>query len=623
MNKKKKVNVRELVNRHQENCDRIQEIADACENEQRERTEAEEAEYRSLTRDNELIRMKIQAINAPAPVEPVSPTVQLREIVNGANPNGKVSIMFMRDVDLMTTAGVADTGIIPVSEQEMMKPLRTGLIYDKVGINIRTGLAAGTLRWPMHTKAIGQFADEGERLTDSKVEFDKLTVTPRRLGIAIPVTREDLESSQGVVESVIREEMPAAITDLINEAMFTTSSTFTDKAGANKDRVVYGPFVEAAKKPFEFAAEIPTRRELIKMKAQVISAGIKLTHPCWVMTENMKAELEDTKVDAGSGRFVCENDTVLGYPVFTTPEIGEGKVSIMFMRDVDLMTTAGVADTGIIPVSEQEMMKPLRTGLIYDKVGINIRTGLAAGTLRWPMHTKAIGQFADEGERLTDSKVEFDKLTVTPRRLGIAIPVTREDLESSQGVVESVIREEMPAAITDLINEAMFTTSSTFTDKAGANKDRVVYGPFVEAAKKPFEFAAEIPTRRELIKMKAQVISAGIKLTHPCWVMTENMKAELEDTKVDAGSGRFVCENDTVLGYPVFTTPEIGEGNIGFGDWSYQAAGFFGTTSLIVDPYTLARQNSTDFVLNAHFATVTLRKDAFVLGHKKGASAGA
>lgn len=387
MNKKKKVNVRELVNRHQENCDRIQEIADACENEQRERTEAEEAEYRSLTRDNELIRMKIQAINAPAPVEPVSPTVQLREIVNGANPNGKVSIMFMRDVDLMTTAGVADTGIIPVSEQEMMKPLRTGLIYDKVGINIRTGLAAGTLRWPMHTKAIGQFADEGERLTDSKVEFDKLTVTPRRLGIAIPVTREDLESSQGVVESVIREEMPAAITDLINEAMFTTSSTFTDKAGASKDRVVYGPFVEAAKKPFEFAAEIPTRRELIKMKAQVISAGIKLTHPCWVMTENMKAELEDTKVDVGSGRFVCENDTVLGYPVFTTPEIGEG--------------------------------------------------------------------------------------------------------------------------------------------------------------------------------------------------------------------------------------------NIGFGDWSYQAAGFFGTTSLIVDPYTLARQNSTDFVLNAHFATVTLRKDAFVLGHKKGASAGA
>lgn len=385
MDKKKKLNVRELVNKHQANCDRIREIADLCEQEQRERNEAEETEYKRLKRENEIIVMKMQAYNAPNPQRTSSPTEQLREVVNSANPGGKVSIMLMRDTTLMTTAGVADTGIIPVDEQEMLKPLRAGLIYDKVGINIRTGLAAGTLRWPMHTKAVGQFADEGERLTDSKVEFDKLTVSPRRLGIAIPVTKEDLESSQGVVESVVREEMPNAVVDLINEAMFTTSATFTAKDGTTKSRVVYGPFVEAAKTPFDFADEVPTRRELIKMKAKVIAAGIKLTHPCWVMTENMKAELEDTKVDAGSGRFICENDTILGYPVFCTPEIGEG--------------------------------------------------------------------------------------------------------------------------------------------------------------------------------------------------------------------------------------------NIGFGDWSYQAAGFFGQTSLIVDPYTLARQNATDFVLNAHFATVTLRKDAFVLGKKKVAKA--
>lgn len=293
------------------------------------------------------------------------------------------------------------------------------------------------------------------------------------------------------------------------------------------------------------------------------------------------------------------------------------RVSVMLQRD--MMMTGALEDTGIIPVAEQEMLKPLRAGLIYDKVGLNIRSGLAAGSLRWPLHTKAVGQFADEGERLTDSKVDFDKLTVTPRRLGIAIPVTKEDLDSSQGIVENIVREEMPAAIIDLVNDAMFTTSATFTDRDGAEKPRKVYGPFVEAAKTPVEFAAETPTRRELLKMKAQVLSAGIKLTHPCWVMTENMKAELEDTKVDAGSGRFVCENDSILGYPVFTTPAIGEGNVGFGDWSYQAAGFFGDISMIVDPYTLARQHATDFVLNAHFATVTLRQDAFALGHKKGA----
>lgn len=117
--------------------------------------------------------------------------------------------------------------------------------------------------------------------------------------------------------------------------------------------------------------------------------------------------------------------------------------------------------------------------------------------------------------------------------------------------------------------------------------------------------------------MKAQVAKTGIKLTAPCFVMTEDMKAELEDTKVDAGSGRFVCENDHILGYPVFTTPYIGEGNVAFGDWSYQPAGFFGGMDLVVHPYTLARQNSTDFVLNTHFGTETLYKEAFVLGKAK------
>ena len=41
--------------------------------------------------------------------------------------------------------------------------------------------------------------------------------------------------------------------------------------------------------------------------------------------------------------------------------------------------------------------------------------------------------------------------------------------------------------------------------------------------------------------------------------------------------------------------------------------------NLVVDPYTLARNNSVDFVLNTRFGTVTLREEAFVLGKVKNA----
>ncbi len=293
------------------------------------------------------------------------------------------------------------------------------------------------------------------------------------------------------------------------------------------------------------------------------------------------------------------------------------QVTVMLCRD--LMTTADVEGTGIIPIQQQEMLKPLRAGLIYDKVGLTIRTGLSGGTLRWPRHGKGQAKWVKEGERLEDSNIDWSKLETKPERLGCAIPVTREELNDSEGIVEGVVREEMPAAIVDCVNEALFTTEGTYTDVSDGNKvkDKAIVGPFVEAAKTPFEFAGEVPTRRELLKMKAQVVKTGIKLIAPCWVMTEDMKAELEDIKVDSGSGRFLCENDHVLGYPVFTTPHIGDGHIGFGDWAYQAAGFFDSMNLIVDPYTLARKNAVDFVLNARFGTVTLYQEAFILGKKK------
>ena len=59
---KNNIIVRELVNKYQANCDRITEIADACEKEQRERNEAENAEFEALTRENQILQMKMQKL---------------------------------------------------------------------------------------------------------------------------------------------------------------------------------------------------------------------------------------------------------------------------------------------------------------------------------------------------------------------------------------------------------------------------------------------------------------------------------------------------------------------------------------------------------------------------------
>lgn len=281
-------------------------------------------------------------------------------------------------------------------------------------------------------------------------------------------------------------------------------------------------------------------------------------------------------------------------------------ITLELRTSISAGTTADLAGTGIIPVAEKEMLNPLRAGLIWDKVGIRISTDRH---MRWPKHSKAVATWAGEAETINPTSIDWDKVESVTKRCSIAIDATRQQLEESEGKVEAVITTEMPAAIVDKINEALFATDGT---------GRVIYGPFVGAgttgkAKKVTFASTSVPTRAEILSMKSAIAKAGVSPSTCCWVMTEDMKAKLEDVKVDAGSGRFLVENDRMLGYPIYTTDFIGDKNIGFGDFSYQACGITGN-SVIFDPYTLALSDASRFVKNSDVTFATLRYEAFVLG---------
>lgn len=365
---------------------------------------------------------------------------------------------------------------------------------------------------------------------------------------------------------------------------------------------------EVAEALHENSVKIRQMAETLERENRARTEAEEVEYQTLVREQNvLEMKYRALTCDAGASFDSRTVDEKFREALHTAEERGS-KTPVTLMLTRAIQTTSALANTGIIPVAEQEMLDPLRAGLIYDKVGITIRTGLV-DSLRWPKHGKATAQFVGEAVALTPTAIDWDAITVSPKRLGVAIDVSRQELYKSEGVVESVIRAEMPQAVVDKINDALFATDTT---------NRVVYGPFATAGTtggcEKVDFAAEVPTRAELLEMKATVASAGISTSSCCWVMTEVMKAKLEDVKVDAGSGRFLCEDGKILGYPVFCTDSIGDGNIGFGDWSYQAAGFFGGMNLVVDPYSLALNDATRFVLNTEFATVTLRPEAFVLG---------
>ena len=325
--KKNKLNVRSLIDQYQKNCDRISEIADVCEKEKRERNEAENAEFEAMTRDNQLLQMKMQAATAEHLRENPNAADDAITLIRENAKNGRKSeIIFVRD--MMMVSDVAAGGIIPLNVQDILKPLQEGFILDKVGLPMPTGLA-GDYIWPMYEMVEAQIAGEGVALTDTKIPFSKMTAAPERIGIAIPVTNQSLNQSQNVLETIVREVMPLSVRLLLNKILFSTEKV-------NQATNLVGPFANITINAAKAAAQrdpkipavvnlssVPTFEELnAKMKAKVLETGIEGSHLCWVMTKSMQAILEGKPIN-GDGIFVpmIQNGTLCGLPVYTTNAI--------------------------------------------------------------------------------------------------------------------------------------------------------------------------------------------------------------------------------------------------------------------------------------------------------------
>ena len=289
-----------------------------------------------------------------------------------------------------------------------------------------------------------------------------------------------------------------------------------------------------------------------------------------------------------------------------------------------LMTT-GVEP--LIPLTINDIIKPLEDGLILKAVGLPMMTGLA-GDFVWPVVGNVEAEVAGEGVELTDKTIDFSKIKPNPKRVGVSITITRQTVYKTDGVAYEVVRQQLPQAMARTLNKCMFGTD--------ANVSHGLVGPFFDIVKNGtakalsalktkadkktanyIAFAGALPTYKELLAMKALCLLKGVEPTAMGYVMDEYTKAMLEGTPKDDALGTPIIENGKIAGIPVFTTNYINtdaDTFIGFGCWGYEPLQGFGEMSFVVDPYTKAKSDSVVLTLNSNFAMSTLRKEAFVLG---------
>ena len=279
----------------------------------------------------------------------------------------------------------------------------------------------------------------------------------------------------------------------------------------------------------------------------------------------------------------------------------------------------GLTGTNPFSITTGQIVEPLWANTILQTLGQPLLTGLK-GNYQWPVVEAFEATINDEGVALGDSKIPLSKLIARPERVGIAVPITRETINETDGLIETVATEYIPKSVAALINKVEFSTTKLKKYENGketANDATNLVGPFV-GAKTATTYTGDAPALKDILALKSAVLSKNIMPEGLAYVMTETTKGLLEATPKWQGSNQaIVDENGKINGVPVFTTSYAQEGAVYFGAFKYAPMGLFGDMNIIVDPYSQARKNAIDFVLNVDFAITVLRQEAFAILTKK------
>ena len=152
--------------------------------------------------------------------------------------NGEVIIPITRAVT--DTTRIAPT--VPITVAELMMPLDNGIVFDKLGLKIQTGLK-GDFQYPSVAGIEATFEGENVEVSDQSITMEKLTGNPKRISMSVPVSNTAIDESNINLQALVIQLFNAGMANLLNKWMLS-KTVLTKNVAAPA-----GPFVAAVATP--------------------------------------------------------------------------------------------------------------------------------------------------------------------------------------------------------------------------------------------------------------------------------------------------------------------------------------------------------------------------------------
>lgn len=293
----------------------------------------------------------------------------------------------------------------------------------------------------------------------------------------------------------------------------------------------------------------------------------------------------------------------------------DGTIRIPFNRaDEQLRADAATIQqagsvSSITPIYIQDYIRELEPATVIGELGVRIQSGIS-GQWNYPTVKGVEPSWYGENDTVEAQVYEFGVKTIGQHRLPVRVDISNRAINQTGGAVRSIVIETMRAKHALALNRAFVAAEQVTNAPAG---------PFVGIdSDHTIAATGALSTlkRDDFINLRSAVNGkSNVPVSKPAFLINWDTWAQLVNTPIDKGSGRFLLDpqSNTIDGVKVVVSNLVPDGVAYYGNFGYALAGQFGEMTMGIDSssVTVLSTNTISIVINSEWDFFTPYQEAF------------
>lgn len=264
----------------------------------------------------------------------------------------------------------------------------------------------------------------------------------------------------------------------------------------------------------------------------------------------------------------------------------------------------------------------LRNKLVLVNAGAQMWEGLVGNVSIPKKSTAASVAWLSETGAITPNNSVNTAVTMTPHRIGGAIPFTKTLLRQTSLNVENFIREDLASGIAIALQAGALGGSGSSNEPTGISTALTTTGGTNVIAMGTNGLA---PTWASIVELQKQVAMVNGDMGKMAYLFNAATRGKMKTVVRDAGSGLFLWADDgKVNGENTYVTNSV-RSNLTkgsssgvcseafFGNWNDLIIGSWGGLDIVVDPFSLSLSNQIQIGVNGYYDIAIQREASFAI----------